>query len=185
MLLKLTIPDLDDYEDIADADMLWKGQSAEGSVQIRLVFSGENLSDVEVDDVELETDDPVWIDAPDRSTPTDNDTTEQLESFEFQIKTIVKVSDEWVVQTATGEAHRYIEPLDHGVDLEMVAIPGGEFEMGSPDDEPERYDDESPQHLVTFPGFFMGQYPITQAQWRVVAALPREARELGGRPGKL
>ena len=41
--------------------------------------------------------------------------------------------------------------------------------MGSPEDEPERYDDESPQHEVTVQPFFMGKYPVTQAQWKAVA----------------
>ena len=110
------------------------------------------------------------------------ETTEQLEPFEFQIKTIAKVSGEWVTLTDAGEAHRYIEPLDNGIDLEMVAIPGGEFVMGSPANEPERYNSESPQHSVTVPGFFMGRYPITQAQWRVVVALPRVVRDLEPAP---
>lgn len=31
------------------------------------------------------------------------------------------------------------------------------------------YLDELPRHLVTVPSFFMGKYPITQAQWHIVA----------------
>ncbi|WP_246259604.1 formylglycine-generating enzyme family protein [Oxynema aestuarii] len=54
------------------------------------------------------------------------------------------------------------------VPLEMVAIPGGTFMMGSPDGE--GYDRETPQHEVTVPPFFMGKYPVTQAQWRAIAA---------------
>jgi formylglycine-generating enzyme required for sulfatase activity len=50
--------------------------------------------------------------------------------------------------------------------------------MGSPKVELERYDNESPQHLVTVPDFYMGRYPVTQAQWRAVAALPQVEREL-------
>jgi formylglycine-generating enzyme required for sulfatase activity len=53
--------------------------------------------------------------------------------------------------------------------LEMIAIPGGEFVMGSPEEEPERWRDEGPAHRVTVPPFFMGRYAVTQAQWRVVA----------------
>jgi formylglycine-generating enzyme required for sulfatase activity len=38
--------------------------------------------------------------------------------------------------------------------------------MGSPDDEGEYW--EYPQHRVTVPQFYMGKYPITNAQWRAV-----------------
>jgi formylglycine-generating enzyme required for sulfatase activity len=50
----------------------------------------------------------------------------------------------------------------------MVTIPAGRFVMGSPPDEAERLDNEGPQHLVELEGFWMGQTPITQAQWRQV-----------------
>jgi formylglycine-generating enzyme required for sulfatase activity len=53
--------------------------------------------------------------------------------------------------------------------LTMIWIPPGRFWMGSPAAESERADDEGPQHLVQLQGFFMGQTPITQAQWRKVA----------------
>lgn len=45
-------------------------------------------------------------------------------------------------------------------------IPPGRFLMGSPDDEPGRWDDEGPQREVTISrGFWMGETPVTQAQW--------------------
>jgi formylglycine-generating enzyme required for sulfatase activity len=40
--------------------------------------------------------------------------------------------------------------------------------MGSPENESERRDDESPQHQVTVPSFFMGKYPLTQAQYQAI-----------------
>jgi formylglycine-generating enzyme required for sulfatase activity len=40
--------------------------------------------------------------------------------------------------------------------------------MGSPPDEVEGSYNESPQHLVELKSFWMGQTPITQAQWRQV-----------------
>ncbi len=60
------------------------------------------------------------------------------------------------------------EPLAEAVALTMLWIPPGRFWMGSPPDEPERADDEGPQHLVQLQGFFMGQTPITQAQWQAL-----------------
>ena len=69
---------------------------------------------------------------------------------------------------------RFFENLEDNISLEMVLIPGGSFEMGAAENELESNEDELPQHLVTVPTFFMGRYPVTQAQWRVVAALPQE-----------
>jgi formylglycine-generating enzyme required for sulfatase activity len=40
--------------------------------------------------------------------------------------------------------------------------------MGSPANEAERGDNESPQHQVTVPSFFMGKYPLTQAQYQAI-----------------
>ena len=50
----------------------------------------------------------------------------------------------------------------------MVAIPSGSFIMGSPENELQRYSDESPQHSVAVSPFFISKYPITQAQWQAV-----------------
>jgi formylglycine-generating enzyme required for sulfatase activity len=62
----------------------------------------------------------------------------------------------------------FTEDLGNGVKLEMIAIPGGTFWMGSPTNEAERDDDESLQHQVTVPNFFMGKYPLTQAQYQAI-----------------
>ena len=47
------------------------------------------------------------------------------------------------------------------VKYEMVPIPGGEFVMGSPQNEKERKKDESPQHRVKLAPFWMGRYEVT------------------------
>jgi len=54
--------------------------------------------------------------------------------------------------------------------------------MGSPTNELGHSDAESPQHTVTIQPFFMGKYPVTQAQWQAVAALPQVNRELNPDP---
>jgi len=57
----------------------------------------------------------------------------------------------------------------------MVVIPGGSFQMGSPADEPERYDDEGPTHRVTLRPFAMGRTQVTFDQYdRFVKATGRE-----------
>jgi formylglycine-generating enzyme required for sulfatase activity len=50
----------------------------------------------------------------------------------------------------------------------MVEIPAGTFYMGSPENEEGRYDNESPQHQVNVPSFFIGKYPLTQAQYQAI-----------------
>ena len=72
------------------------------------------------------------------------------------------------------------EPLENAIALTMLWIPPGRFWMGSPAQEPDREDDEGPLHLVQLEGFFMGQAPITQAQWREVAGWqPRDGESWG------
>ena len=58
--------------------------------------------------------------------------------------------------------------LGNGVNMEMVLIPAGTFMMGSPESEAERSDDET-QHQVTISKpYYLGKYPVTQAQWQQV-----------------
>jgi formylglycine-generating enzyme required for sulfatase activity len=53
-----------------------------------------------------------------------------------------------------------------GVALTMILVPGGKFKMGSPEGEGD--EDERPEREVTVPGFYIGKYEITQAQWEAV-----------------
>jgi len=73
-----------------------------------------------------------------------------------------------IISSRLGKAKVMTENLGNGVSLEMVKIPAGRFIMGSPDTEAQRFDNESPQHYVDVPEFFMGKYPVTQAQWQAV-----------------
>ena len=53
--------------------------------------------------------------------------------------------------------------------MEFVLIPAGTFMMGSPDADQEAYDAEKPAHCVTISQpFYLGKYPVTQAQWEAV-----------------
>ncbi|MBD2616225.1 SUMF1/EgtB/PvdO family nonheme iron enzyme [Nostoc punctiforme FACHB-252] len=80
------------------------------------------------------------------------------------------------------QAQHFMEDLGDGVQLEMVQIPSGEFMMGATKNEKDSNDDERPQHQVTVPAFFMGKYPVTQAQWQAVASLPQVNREIDPDP---
>ena len=82
----------------------------------------------------------------------------------------------------TRKGHFFSETLSSNVSLFMVEISAGFFTMGSPDSEEGRKHTESPQRLVNLSRFFMGRYPITQAQWRAVAIMPQIERELNLHP---
>ena len=104
-----------------------------------------------------------------------------LRPFEFETVTVDR--EGVVIHQAHHQAHCFLEALNDGVPpLEMVAIAGGSFQMGSPEDEPERRDSESPQHLVDVPSFFMSKYLVTQAQWRFVVGLKQVERSLAPDP---
>jgi len=107
-----------------------------------------------------------------------------LKPFKFVTAKLVKQEQgSWVIQQQRRrEAHRYVEPLPEGVLLEMVEIPSGKFLMGSPESEADRASGEGPQHEVAVSRFFMGRYPVTQAQWQVVARLPQVERSLAPDP---
>ncbi len=72
-----------------------------------------------------------------------------------------------------ANAKYFVEDLGNDKTLEMAYIPGGTFMMGSPKREKLSSNNERPQHRVTIKPFFMGKYPVTQAQWRAVAILPK------------
>ncbi|QIR40309.1 formylglycine-generating enzyme family protein [Tolypothrix sp. PCC 7910] len=112
---------------------------------------------------------------------TEDEPTEELKPFGFETVTVNAQGK--VIKKEQNQAFYFVESLGE-VRLEMVAIPGGQFLMGSPPDEPERDDDESPQHEVTVQPFFLAKYPVTQAQWRFVAQLPQINRELDPDPSE-
>jgi len=97
-----------------------------------------------------------------------------LNSFEFETVTVNRRGE--IIERETKQAQYFSEGLSEGITLEMVIIPGNTFMMGSP--EGEGFDSEKPQHEVTVSPFFMSKYPVTQAQWRAVAALPQVNRDL-------
>ncbi|MBN1149057.1 MAG: SUMF1/EgtB/PvdO family nonheme iron enzyme [Anaerolineales bacterium] len=56
--------------------------------------------------------------------------------------------------------------LAPGVSMTFMRLPAGEFLMGSRDDDPDAYDNEKPQHSVSLDEYWIGQYPVTNAQYR-------------------
>ena len=83
-----------------------------------------------------------------------------------------------------GLNQTFKENLGNDCWLKMVEIPGGTFEMGSPENQPDKDNPESPQHKVTISSFFMAEFPVTQAQWREIASLRPIKRWLNPDPSR-
>jgi formylglycine-generating enzyme required for sulfatase activity len=88
----------------------------------------------------------------------------------------------WRIQTRPLQVRGLVERLAPDLPLRLIQIPAGRFRMGSPPEEEGRDADEGPQHEVTLQDFWLGQTPITQAQWRLVAGWPKVERELARDP---
>ncbi|MFO0952633.1 MAG: formylglycine-generating enzyme family protein [Isosphaeraceae bacterium] len=61
-----------------------------------------------------------------------------------------------------SDMKKYTETIP-GSDLtfEMIPIPGGTYQMGSPSGEEKRSEDEGPQHAVQIAPFWMGKFEVT------------------------
>lgn len=103
-----------------------------------------------------------------------------LPSFDFAT---VKIDSTGKQEKRTyHQAHLYTEDLGNYQTLAMVSIRGGRFTMGASSKEKASSDRERPLHRVKVDSFLIGKYPVTQAQWRIVAKLPQIKRELFGEP---
>jgi len=89
-----------------------------------------------------------------------------------------------VIHEYQRTAQYFREDLGNDIQLDMMLIPGGTFIMGSPKKEEDSTDSERPQHKVTIEPFWLGQYQVTQAQWKFVAKLPQVNKELNPDPSR-
>lgn len=107
------------------------------------------------------------------ANPPANKTTQRIatvkSTFEFQVMTVDNRGQQTNINS--GKARFFEEHLGSGTIMEMVSVPGGTFLMGSPKDRGDS--DEKTQHPVTLASFYIGKFPVTQAQWKAVAALPQ------------
>ena len=103
-----------------------------------------------------------------------------IQVFEFDVVTLNTQGQE-IMRNRCQNLY-FEENLGNGIVMEMVWIPGGSCQMGTP--EGEGRDSERPQHEVTVKPFFMGKYPVTQAQWRAIASLTTGKRDLNPEPSR-
>ncbi len=90
----------------------------------------------------------------------------QLFTFEFEDVFVNHKGK--VIKRQARQARQVVIDLGEGVNLEMVHIPAGTFLMGAAPNEADARQSEYPQHQVTLKSFYMGKYPVTQAQWQAV-----------------
>jgi len=94
-----------------------------------------------------------------------------LQPFEFETAKLVIAKKQGLfggkttveINRSRGRAEYFAEDLGNGVTLDMIAIPGGTFQMGA-----DEYGREKPIHAVTIEPFFMGKYSVTQAQYEAI-----------------
>ena len=58
--------------------------------------------------------------------------------------------------------------LGGGMNMDLVLVKAGTFEMGSPEEEKERGIDESQHEVTISKAFYMGKFPVTQEQYEAV-----------------
>lgn len=56
----------------------------------------------------------------------------------------------------------------NGLRMKFCWCPDGEFTMGSPADEKDRFDGQEDQIRVTLTGFWMGKHEVTQTEWQTI-----------------
>jgi formylglycine-generating enzyme required for sulfatase activity len=103
-----------------------------------------------------------------------------LQTLEFETINLDRKGE--IVRRIAARAQYFSEDLGDEVSLTMVSIPQGTLVMGAPQTEKGSRDSERPQHLVKISPFFMGQFPITQAQWKAVANFPKVRQDLNPDP---
>lgn len=142
-------------------------------------LEGQDVQVLKNDVLEAELEEEAGFDLMPSTLPAQPKTVQSTPkpTFTFEVVTVDAKGN--ITDRRAGEAEYRRENISKEVILDLVLIPGGIFLMGSPaNNEDEQLDGEGPQHQVTVPQFFMGRNPITQAQWKVVAAMPKVERDL-------
>ncbi len=99
----------------------------------------------------------------------------------YKFKTPFVNSNSQIVREIKKQTTYLQIALSKKTNLKMTVIPSGEFLMGSSTDESEFRANETPQHKVKIPKFYLGKYPITQSQYfAVMNELPEIAEEFQG-----
>jgi len=97
-------------------------------------------------------------------TSLDNDTT-----YYFVITAIVSEGESGPSDVVSAKPRKPGETgTTNSLGMDFVYIEPGTFMMGSPEDEPGRYDDETQHEVTLTQGYYMQTTPVTQGQWEAV-----------------
>ena len=105
-----------------------------------------------------------------------------LKKVEIQTITITGIKNgKAIIQSQTKQIELFTEDLGNDILLEMIKIPAGKFWMGQTEAEKQElirqvgekeyqewYASELPRHQVNLQSFFLGKYPVTQAQYQQI-----------------
>lgn len=108
--------------------------------------------------------------------------TPQKKTFKFKTITVNYLGNE--IKPDWDKAEFFEEVLEPKTTLEMVHIIGGDFHMGSPNNEKGRVPNKEQQQLVNVSSFYIAKTPITQAQWKSIAALPKVDFDIKDEPSR-
>ena len=87
-----------------------------------------------------------------------------MKIIEFETPTLDEEGE--VIARTRHSVEQFTENFGKDASLDMLVIPAGMFQMGSPPHHGNP--DEGPQHFVTIKSFMMGKFLVTQAQWKAV-----------------
>lgn len=104
----------------------------------------------------------------------------QLGEIAYEFESVSIDAEGNISSRYEGQVEGYVEALNQRLRLEMVKVDAGTFWMGSP--QGEGLDWEKPQRQVNVPSFYLSRYPISQAQWRAIAAQPKVNIDLNSDP---
>ena len=96
------------------------------------------------------------------------------------VYTLQSISGKQIIYTAPASVDSFVNFTETvpgtSVEFKMIAIPGGRFLMGSPEDEAYRDIDEGPQHPVMLERYWIGKVEIT---WEAYDAFYKETKQEG------
>lgn len=104
-----------------------------------------------------------------------------IEPISFKFEVVRVNTSGQIVEQKPGQARGFSQALGDSL-LEMVALPSGQLMVGGEVGDTQGLAEDLPLPSVTLGAFSMGKYPVTQAQWRAVAALPRVKLDLAPTP---